>query len=439
MPRSLSPLRHREFRFLAAGQLASNIGDGFYAVALPWYVLADHGNPLLLGTVLAAYGIPRTVVVAVGGHASDRWHPWTVMMAADIVRAVAVAGLAGVAASGPAHASFLIPIAAVLGTGTGLFLPGSFAIVPSLLPDDDLQAGNALSFGGAQLAGLIGPAIGGAVVAGFGPETAFVVDAATFVLSAVTLAQIRRKPERRELEPGSSVTAPEPGVDTSIAHEAPQLTLRRLIATEPLLRVILIATFAANIGFGGMSEVALPALARGPFHAGAAGYGGLVAAFGAGALLGTLIAAQVPTVRRPGLVGSMAYLVEAGACAVVPYLGGTLPGGAALLVFGALEGFTNIVIITAFQRWTPPKLRGRVMGILMLAAVGTFPVSVLLAGLVVHDLGAREFFPLNAALLGATIIWTLTQRSWREFGTPDASTPAIPRPRALGNDGRGSR
>jgi hypothetical protein len=56
-------------------------------VALPWYVLANHGGPLLLGTVLAAYGIPRTALLAVGGHASDRWRPWTVMMSSDVVRA----------------------------------------------------------------------------------------------------------------------------------------------------------------------------------------------------------------------------------------------------------------------------------------------------------------------------------------------------------------
>ena len=132
--RGLAPLRHRGFRLLVSGQLASNVGDAFYAVALPWYVLAEHGGPLLLGTVLAAYGIPRTVLLAVGGHASDRWGPWTVMMTSDGVRAFAAAALAVAAASGPARAAVLVPIAAVLGAGEGLFLPGSFAIVPALLP-----------------------------------------------------------------------------------------------------------------------------------------------------------------------------------------------------------------------------------------------------------------------------------------------------------------
>ncbi|MGH9106395.1 MAG: MFS transporter, partial [Acidimicrobiales bacterium] len=189
--RGLAPLRHRGFRLLVGGQLASNVGDAFYAVALPWYVLAGHGGALLLGTVLAAYGVPRTVLVAVGGHASDRWRPWTVMMASDTVRAVAVGVLALAAFAGPAKAIILVPVAVVLGAGEGMFLPGSMSIIPSLLPDADLQAGNGLSSGGSQLAFLVGPAVGGAFVALVGPSLAFVADAASFALSAATLAGIR--------------------------------------------------------------------------------------------------------------------------------------------------------------------------------------------------------------------------------------------------------
>ena len=187
-----APLRHRGYRLLASGQLGSSIGDGVYAVALPWYVLARHGGPLLLAAVLAAYGGARIVTLALGGHASDRFRPWNVMMAADCGRAVAAGALAVVAAAGPARAVALVPVALVLGAGEGLFLPGSFAIVPSLLPDEALQAGNAISSAITQGAVLIGPVIGGAVVALADPSAAFAVDAATFVLSALTLAGVRR-------------------------------------------------------------------------------------------------------------------------------------------------------------------------------------------------------------------------------------------------------
>ena len=189
-PRALAPLRQRGFRLLTIGQVTSNVGDACYAVALPWYVLAAHGGVLLLGTVLAAYGVPRTALIAVGGYASDRWRPQTVMMATDAVRALALAALAVTAATGPARAVVLVPIAVVIGAGEGLFLPGSFSIIPSLLSGDDLQAGNALASSGTQLATLAGPAVGGALVILAGPALAFGLDALSFVVSAVTLATL---------------------------------------------------------------------------------------------------------------------------------------------------------------------------------------------------------------------------------------------------------
>ncbi|MHB1929923.1 MAG: MFS transporter [Acidimicrobiales bacterium] len=416
VPRGLGPLRHRGFRLLAGGQLASNLGDALYAVALPWYVLAGQGGVLLLGTVLAAYGIPRTALLAVGGHASDRWRPWTVMMAADTLRAVAVAVLAVAAISGRADPYLLVPIAAVLGAGEGLFLPGSFAIVPALLPGEDLQAGTALTEGGTQLATLAGPAVGGVIVATLGASPAFALDAASFVVSAVTLSGVRfaQRPARPTV-PSQLEAAP-----------AEAATLRRLVASQRVLQVLLLVAVAANLGSGGLSEVALPALAHGPFHAGADGYGGLIAAFGGGALVGTIVAAQTRRARRPAIVASVAFVAEAGFLAAVPYLGGTLPAAGALVAFGALNGFGNVVMVTAFQRWAPAELMGRLMGLLLLAGFGVFPLSVILGGLVVHTLGPAAFFPLAATVLAAAVLAGLSQHPWRAFGATDAADHLSP-------------
>ncbi|MHB8458153.1 MAG: MFS transporter, partial [Acidimicrobiales bacterium] len=303
---------------------------------------------------------------------------------------------------------------------------GSFAIVPSLLPAEDLQAGNALSSGGTQLATLVGPALGGLVVAVLGSAVAFGVDAASFAISAITLAGVRRVQRipvslAGDSDGGTASDLPDRGPTT------PQLTLRRLIAAEPVLVLFLAVVVAANLGSGGMSEVALPALAHGPFHAGAGGYGALIAAFGGGALAGTVVAAQVRQARRPAIIASLAFLAEAAFAAAIPYLGGALAAGAALAAFGALNGFGNIIMITAFQRWAPPEVMGRLMGVLLLAGFGIFPISVLLGGLVVHHLGPAAFFPIAGAILAAAIGVGLTQPSWRAFGAsdePDDRRPA---------------
>jgi predicted MFS family arabinose efflux permease len=431
MPRALVPLRQRPFRLLVGGQLTSNLGDAFYAVALPWYVLSAHGGPLLLGTVLAAYGIARTMLLAVGGQASDRWRPWIVMMGADAVRAVAVGALAVAALAGPPNADILVPISVVIGAGEGMFLPGSFAIVPALLPDAELEAGNAITTGGTQLATLIGPGVGGAVVALAGATPAFAIDAASFAISTLTLWGIRSRAIAHQADAEPTAVKASDGTGQPAATQepsAPAPTVRRLIATERPLQVILVVLVAANLGAGGMGDVALPALARGPFGAGAGGYGALLAAYGGGALLGTLAAAQARRARRPAVMASVGFLVEAGCLALVPYLGGTIPAAAALLAFGALNGFGTIILITAFQRWAPPALLGQLGALLLLAAIGVFPLSVFFAGLLVQHLGPAPFFPLAGALLAVAIAVSLSQRSWRAFGSaanahPDEGEP----------------
>lgn len=425
VPRALVVLRHRHFRLLAAGQFTSNAGDACYAVALPWYVLAGHGGTLLLGTVLATYGVPRTMLIGAGGYASDRWRPQAVMMATDIARTLAVAALAVAAADGPARAVVLLPIAAVLGAGQGLFLPGSFSILPTLLPGENLQAGNALSASATQFATLVGPAIGGAFVAQAGPSLAFAFDALSFAVSVATLAGLR-------------TAAPAPAradaVPTTTSERVP--ALRTVLRSERVLPVILMVVIVANLGSGGMSDVALPALAHAPLHAGAGGYGAMLAAFAAGALAGSLAAGQFRGVRRPAIAASVAYLAVAACMGIAPYLGSTLAVAVALAGCGISNGFANIVLITAYQRWAPPSLLGRLSGLLMLSSLGVFPVSVALAALVVHDLGPEVFFVFAAAILALAILAGLSLHSWRDFGTdtgPAAITP-IPNPQSAWKD-----
>jgi len=412
MPRSFAPLRHRPFRLLASGQLASNLGDGFYTVALPWYVLSHHGGALLLGSVLACYGVARTASLVVGGHLSDRLRPWTVMLGADLARAILMAALVLAAATRPPSLAVLAPIAVLIGVGDGLFLPCSYAIIPALLPDEDLQAGNALSSGWTQLSVLVGPALGGGIVAALGPAPAFGIDGLSFVVSALLLAGVRR---------ANAVVTPDADANVGPRAEEEEPSLWQVIRSEPVLRLIVVITFIANLTSGALGSVALPSLAHGPFHAGSTGYGVLEAAIGAGALVGTLVAGQSPRFARPAVVASIGFLGQCAFCAFVPYLGGTAPAVVLLAGFGGLNGFANVLTLTAFQRWARPEMLGRLSSVLMLGSFGTFPLSVLVGGLVVHASGPAIVFPVSAAAVAATVLLALSFRSWREFGATEAS------------------
>ena len=396
------------FRLLVSGQFASTIGDYCYAVALPWLVLSNHGTTVLLGAVLACYGVPRTVLIPVGGMLADKFGPRRLMMLADLGRCVLVAVLAVLAARHTASLPALGPTAALIGAGEGLFLPASYSILPSLLDGERLGAGNALSSAAVQAGSLIGPAVGGVLVAITHASTAaFAIDAVSFAISALTLAFIRL-PASEQV--GAVVTEP--------AEPAQQQHVLGLILRWPPMRVILLTTIAANLAGGGLGEVALPSLVHS--HWGAGGYGTLLACMAAGALIGTLAATRTTRVARPAIFISVLFLVNALADALVPFLGGEVGAASALLVAGAVNGMGNVVAITMVQKAIPPALTGRIMGTVMLCAFGSFPLSVAVSGVLVRHLGPVPFFPVAGAVLALAILYGLSQREFRRFGTAQA-------------------
>ena len=437
------PLAVRSFRLLAGGQLASTIGDYCYAVALPWLVLSNHGSTILLGTVLACYGVPRTVLIPVGGILADKLGPRTLMLSADVLRCVLVGVLTFLAARHTASLITLGPTAALIGGGEGLFLPASFTIMPSLLDGDRLAAGNALSSTAVQVGSLIGPAIGGALVAATGASTAaFGIDAASFAASAVSLALIPRHAAAgsmaaslaRTADPITGPADPMSGLAdpmTALADTAPDSTATGpggLAAVPPgkppgmlayirqsrAIQVIMVVAIAANLAIGGQGEVALPALAHA--HWGASGYGTLLACMAAGAVIGTLAAARSGRLRNPAAVASTAFITGAAAITLIPYLGGEAGAAAALLLLGGCNGLGTVLFYTMAQRSIPPAILGRVLSMIMLCTYGTFPLSVAVAGVLVRHLGTTPFFPIAGIFLTVAILGGNTQRAFRDFG-----------------------
>lgn len=412
--KGFAPLRYSRFRLLVGGQLASQVGNAFYAVALPWYVLAAHRGPVLLGAVLAAYGIARLATLIPGGSAADRWRPWTVMLVTDSVQAVLVALLALVAATNQANLAELLPIALLLGAADGLFTPGAFAVLPSIVPDPALQAGNALLNGTGQLAGLIGPAIGGVVVAVVGPAAAFGVDAVSFVLSVLSLAAALVRNPARSAPPAAASEPVSPAAE-SAGDETKSPGVWRLLRHERILQLVLLIVLVANLGSGSL-EVAFPVLARGPFQLGADGYGALMACSAAGGLIGVLVAAHVGAGRRPAIRAAWLTLAANAFCAAVPYLGGPIGAGVWLLLEAGVNTVGNMMFVTLLQRWAPAASIGRAMGIILMASVGAYPISTALAGVLVPELGPAPFYPLTALVCALAILAALTQTQFRNLG-----------------------
>ena len=404
---SAGPLGIRNFRLLSVGQFGSTVGDYCYAVALPWLVLSAHGTPALLGGVLACYGIPRAALITLGGSLADRLGPRLLMLCSDATRCVLTAVFAVFAAAHVTSLSALGPVAGLLGAGAALFMPASFAILPSLLPARQLQSGNALYNAAVQGGTLLGPAIGGAVVATAGPALALGIDAVSFALSAASLALIRDAPVPED-------TAP-PGAGAE-ARPPERTTVWRLLATERVLQLILAVLVGANFAVTASFEVALPVLSHARFGPG--GYGAIMACFGAASMAGTLTAARAGGLSKPAVVSASVFLIAALAVASVPASNGLPGAAAAMFVFGLVAGFGNVIFVTLIQRWAPPAMLGRVMGVVMLGSLGSFPIATAIAGMLARHLGPSPVFVISGTLLALAILAGLTQRRFRSFGAP---------------------
>ncbi len=198
-----------------------------------------------------------------------------------------------------------------------------------------------------------------------------------------------------------------------------------LLRRSRLLQVLLIVVVAANLAGGGMGEVALPSLAHARF--GAAGYGALLACLAAGGVIGALAAARTSGLRTPAIFASLVFLVDGAGIALTPYLGGEAGAAAALFVVGATNGLGNVTFLTVLQKWAPPAMLGRIMSAIMVCAFGSFPLSVVITGVLVRHLGPTVFFPVAGGLVVVTMLGALTQREFREFGAA-ASGATLVRP-----------
>jgi predicted MFS family arabinose efflux permease len=411
------PLRVRNFRLLMGGQLVSTVGDMFYAVALPWFVLSNGGSPRDLGIVLAAYGIPRAGSVLLGGMLSDRVQPRLMMLVADIARALLVGGLAAIVLLNLHTLWILCAIAAPLGLFEGIFLPASMAILPSILEDDDLQAGNAINMATVQVATLAGPGVGGVIVASVRSGVAFVIDAITFVVSALALAGMRGNRAAAGAHPDAPTATVETTDEATPAESSAQepKTFWALLRVSRLLQVGLTVSIVANLAFGGLIEVALPDLAHGPLHAGATGFGLMISAFGAGALTGSLIGAMLGRLPRRGLIALLMSLVQAVFVAIVPFTGGLTGATISIALWGIANAMSNVLLITLLQQKMPRALLGRIMGAFMFANFGLYPLSVAVGGLVVDRFGPAILFPITGAMMFGAILYGIAQRELRNL------------------------
>jgi MFS family permease len=369
-------LRIRDFALLWAGMSVSLIGDGVYFVALAWQVYDLSGSPTALSIVGVAWSFPLALFVLLGGVVTDRVERRRVMIAADLLRAFAVAVIGILSVTGALELWHLVVLAAVFGTGEAFFGPAFSSIVPQIVPRELLLQANALDQFVRPLGFmLLGPALGGLIVATLGPGEAFLLDAATFVISALALALLHPRPLAPREDPSSLLRDLREGFT--------------FVRTRAWLWATLVAAAIFLLAYWGPIDVLVPYRVRNELGGGADDYG-LILAFGG---LGSITAAAL--VGRRGLPGreiTFAYFAWAfGSLALVGLGLGTAVWQ--LMGFMFVEGalFTAGIVVwgTLMQTHVPNALLGRVSSLDWFVSTSLVPISFALTGPVSGLLGVQ--------------------------------------------------
>jgi MFS family permease len=385
----LAPLRHRDFRVMWAGMTCSLLGDGIFLVAMAWQVYALSNVPTALSVVGISMTVPHILFLLLGGAISDRFDRRLVMLFADGARGFAIAVMAALSLTGALTLWQMILLVAVYGGGTAFFGPAFDAIVPDVLPREQLAQANALDQLIRPLAfRLAGPALGGLLIGAIGVGSAFAVDAASFVASGAALLSMHARPRTGD-RPSSSVR--------SEIREG----LIFVRANVWLWGTFLAATFA-YLTFMGPAEVLLPYMVKNELHGSARDLGLVFAAGGLGAIGAAAIMGHQRLPRRNITFMYVTWTIATLAVAGYGLAVSTWQLMLACLAFNALETAGTVVWATAKQRNVPTHMLGRVSSLDWLISIGLLPVSFALTGPVSAAFGVRPTLVV-AGLAGAAI------------------------------------
>lgn len=403
-------LRRPDFRRLFAGSACSALADQVFPVAVSVLVLDRGGTAGDLGLVLAARFAAIALFGLLGGVWADRLPRVTVLVAADLLRCLAVTGLVLAAATDPG-VLLLAALVFLVGSGEAFFRPAYGALVPTVLPADLLPKGNALSSSTAQLAQVVGPGAGGLLIAAAGARAGFLLCAGSFLASALLLLRVREPaalPRRRE----------------TVLHDirgglAAVLARRWMAVCLGMFTFNMLAVLAPV-------QVLLPVVVRD--RTGETASYGLVLAVGAvGGLVGALAAGhwRRPAAGRTAVLGLMLFALQPLALlaqAPLPVL------CAAWVLTGAGIGFFIVRWETALQTDVPRELLARVVSLDWMATFALYPVGLALTGPVVDAVGRTPLllFAAVAAVLPPLLV--LRVPGVRDFRTPGTVPVAVDQP-----------
>jgi MFS transporter, DHA1 family, staphyloferrin A biosynthesis exporter len=391
---TFSSLRHLDFRYLCAGTFMMSAGQWIQQVTLGWLVYELTGNSILLGALNGLRALPFLVTGPMAGVAADRMDRQKLMLRTQYVLIVTAVVMGGLVASGLLQVWHIFVFTLITGIAWTFSEPVRQSLIPSVVPKRELANAIALNSGGFNLMKVIGPALGGLMIALFGAAGNFFVQSVAYVGVLVMIYLMHVPPIPAEARRSSALASLKEGF--------------AYVWSTPAVLALMILAYVPRI-FAVPYQTLMPVFQKDVLRVGPEGLGMLMAAPGVGAVLSVLMLASFANrFRRQGLllVGSILVL---GFFLILFSQTTSFP--LALVVLVAAGGFQMLFLAstnTMLQLIVPDELRGRVMSLYMLDR-GLMPAGALFAGVVAHFIGA----PSTVATMGIIVIVLTLVVAWR--------------------------
>ena len=369
------------YRLYLTGQVISLLGTWIQQVALAWITYRTTGSPLMLGAIAFVGQMPLIFLTPVGGWLADHQDPRRIVYCTQALEMTLAAALALVAYYGAFSVSLLFAAALLSGLTAAFELPARQTFLPEVVSDRKLLP-NAIALSSTSLhaARLLGPAIGGALLAGVGDTWCFALNAVSFLAVFITLSRLSLHPQRLARKP-----------------RVPFAEGLAFIRARPEIRLMLATVAGASFALAPFATL-LPVYAQDVFAGGPDVLGSLMAASGTGSLMAGLWLASHKKVAP--LPRAIRWALLSAAVAIAGFSHNRLLSLALLCCL--LSGASTSVVLTAgsmlLQTLVPLKLRGRVLSFYTMAFLGVLPVGGLLWGALAGRLGSQNVFLCSALI-----------------------------------------
>jgi MFS family permease len=415
--RRFAALRHRNFALFWFASMFSNSGSWMQNIAQGWLVYNLTNSPFLLGVVAFARAVPLLVLPLVGGVLADRVPRLKLMKITQTLSLVLALIFGVLVSTNLIQVWQIIFLSFLSGIVSSFDQPTQQALLPDLVPRDDLAGAIALNSSTWQGAALFGPTLAGLMVAFVSLAGAFYANAVSYLAVIIALYLMHGVPERSSNRSTS-------GLLGDLSEGLRYVGSTRLVAT-------LLGLAALSSIFGRPFQQLLPVFARDVLHVGATGLGFMASAPGAGALVGAALVATAGAIDRKGRILFGAMFLMSGTLvlfALSKYFAVSL---AALFVIGLTSILFSTMLNTMLQLETPPQMRGRVMSLLTVTMQGMNPFGAVLAGALATAIGTPAAIATGAVILAvAGIAAVIGSPHVRRFSTSRGRGPVPASPGA---------